>query len=173
MSTDRDKIETTDGSSSNGDADTSSSPSLPHQRLVQVGEDEDIAADREPPDSKAVEGGSGSWQGVLAEAEAEEEVETTRRRLSNYMRDTESLTEEMKMEVIELLKEFSLPYLIAPFEAEAQCAVLEQLGLVNGVVTEDSDTFLFGAKTVYKNIFTDKKFVEVLCGTTSSLLKQP
>lgn len=28
-------------------------------------------------------------------------------------------------------------------------------------MTEDSDAFLFGARTVYKNIFSDKKFVEV------------
>lgn len=36
-----------------------------------------------------------------------------------------------------------------------------QLGLVDGIITEDSDAFLFGAKSVYKNIFSDKKFVEV------------
>jgi DNA excision repair protein ERCC-5 len=36
-----------------------------------------------------------------------------------------------------------------------------QLGLVDGVVTEDSDALLFGAATVYKNIFSDKKYVEV------------
>jgi 5'-3' exonuclease len=32
---------------------------------------------------------------------------------------------------------------------------------VDGVVTEDSDALLFGAATVYKNIFSDKKYVEV------------
>jgi len=42
-----------------------------------------------------------------------------------------------------------------------------QLGLVDGVVTEDSDAFLFGARTVYKNIFSDKKFVEVCILTLS------
>ncbi|KAJ1396369.1 hypothetical protein B484DRAFT_407341 [Ochromonadaceae sp. CCMP2298] len=87
------------------------------------------------------------------------------------MRDTESMTEEMKEDVIQLLRAFNLPYMIAPYEAEAQCAVLEQaeaqcavleqLGLVDGVVTEDSDVLLFGAKSVYKNIFKDNKFVEV------------
>jgi DNA excision repair protein ERCC-5 len=39
--------------------------------------------------------------------------------------------------------------------------VLLQLGLVDGVITEDSDAFLFGAQAVYKNIFNDKKFVEI------------
>ncbi len=36
-----------------------------------------------------------------------------------------------------------------------------QLGLVDGVVTEDSDAFLFGAQVVYRHIFSDKKYVEV------------
>ena len=59
----------------------------------------------------------------------EEEVGDGRRKLSAYMRDSESLTEEMKQDVIQLLQVFSLPYIVAPFEAEAQCAVLEQVGI--------------------------------------------
>lgn len=46
------------------------------------------------------------------------------------MRDAESMTEEMKEEVLQLLQAFDLPYIIAPFEAEAQCAVLEQVNLI-------------------------------------------
>jgi len=75
-------------------------------------------------------------------------------------RDADVVTEDMREEVMELLRLFGLPYIVAPMEAEAQCAVLEQLGLVHGVVTDDSDAFVFGAKTVYKNIFDDKKYVE-------------
>src|SRR5438105_15658349 len=35
------------------------------------------------------------------------------------------------------------------------------LGLVNGVVTEDSDVLLFGGRTVYRNIFERNKFAEM------------
>lgn len=41
--------------------------------------------------------------------------------------------------------------------------VVLQVGLVQGVVSEDSDAFLFGAECVYKNIFSEKKYVEVGC----------
>eukprot|EP00798_Chlamydomonas_sp_ICE-L_P030424 gene30424-35430_t len=44
--------------------------------------------------------------------------------------------------------------------AEAQCAWMDQEGLVDGVVTDDSDAFLFGATHVYRNIFENKRYVE-------------
>uniref|UniRef100_A0A7N0UPT8 DNA repair protein UVH3 n=1 Tax=Kalanchoe fedtschenkoi TaxID=63787 RepID=A0A7N0UPT8_KALFE len=75
-------------------------------------------------------------------------------------RNAESVSGEMFAECQELLQMFGLPYIIAPMEAEAQCAFLEQAGLVDGVVTDDSDVFLFGAQSVYKNIFDNRKYVE-------------
>ncbi|XP_028756680.1 DNA repair protein UVH3 isoform X2 [Neltuma alba] len=75
-------------------------------------------------------------------------------------RNAESVNNELFTECQELLQMFGLPYIIAPMEAEAQCAYLELAKLVDGVVTDDSDVFLFGARSVYKNIFDDRKYVE-------------
>ncbi|XP_016496710.2 DNA repair protein UVH3 [Nicotiana tabacum] len=75
-------------------------------------------------------------------------------------RNAESVSSEMFAECQELLQMFGLPYIIAPMEAEAQCAYMELTNLVDGVVTDDSDAFLFGARNVYKNIFDDRKYVE-------------
>uniref|UniRef100_A0A0D9VQY2 DNA repair protein UVH3 n=1 Tax=Leersia perrieri TaxID=77586 RepID=A0A0D9VQY2_9ORYZ len=80
-----------------------------------------------------------------------------RRKLESH---AESVNSEMFAECQELLQMFGLPYIIAPMEAEAQCAFMEMTNLVDGVVTDDSDVFLFGARNVYKNIFDDRKYVE-------------
>ncbi|GMH70259.1 hypothetical protein TrLO_g1618 [Triparma laevis f. longispina] len=81
--------------------------------------------------------------------------------LNKHQRDTSNVTDDMRDEVIELLQLFGLPYVIAPAEAEAQCAELEKNGLVDGIITEDSDVFVFGGKSVYRNIFDERKYVEV------------
>ena len=61
----------------------------------------------------------------------------------------------------ELLQLFGVPYLVSPMEAEAQCAMLDALGLTEGSITNDSDIFLFGGTRVYKNIFNQKEYAEL------------
>jgi DNA excision repair protein ERCC-5 len=74
---------------------------------------------------------------------------------------TGEMRDEMRETLLQLLRLFGVPYVEAPAEAEAQCVELERLGLVDGIVTEDSDAFVFGGNTIYKNMFDEMKYVEV------------
>ena len=76
-------------------------------------------------------------------------------------RDADTLSDDVIEESKRLLTLFGVPFIVAPTEAEAQCAQLERAGLVDGTVTEDSDALLFGARHVYRRLFDPKRDVEV------------
>jgi DNA excision repair protein ERCC-5 len=103
-----------------------------------------------------------SWDDItldtdfLEQNEAQWTAERNRRE-----RDAETISDEMLVEIKQLLQLFGIPYIEAPAEAESQCVALERLGLVSGIVTEDSDAFVFGGRVIYKNIFEDQKYAEV------------
>ena len=88
------------------------------------------------------------------------ELNALRNQQRKDRRDADEVTHTMVSECQQLLKLFGLPYITAPMEAEAQCAELVRLGLVDGIVTDDSDCFLFGGTRVYKNMFNQAKYVE-------------
>ncbi|KNC46753.1 uncharacterized protein AMSG_03182 [Thecamonas trahens ATCC 50062] len=71
----------------------------------------------------------------------------------------ETISEELVFECASLLDVMGIPYIQAPFEAEAQCAVLLELGLVDGIITDDSDVFLFGGDRVYRSFFDERRYV--------------
>ncbi|KAN0065259.1 hypothetical protein ACQY0O_001756 [Thecaphora frezii] len=58
------------------------------------------------------------------------------------------VTPEMAYQLIKLLRREGIPYVVAPYEADAQLAFLERRGLVDGIITEDSDLLVFGCEKV-------------------------
>ncbi|KAI0077360.1 PIN domain-like protein [Panus rudis PR-1116 ss-1] len=58
------------------------------------------------------------------------------------------VTPQMAYQLIKALKAESVPYVVAPYEADAQMAYLELHGIVDGILTEDSDLLVFGCKNV-------------------------
>jgi exonuclease 1 len=53
------------------------------------------------------------------------------------------------LRTLQALRAEGIPYVVAPYEADAQLAYLERVGIVDGIITEDSDLLVFGCKNVY------------------------
>ena len=115
---------------------------------------------------------AGGGEGLLSENElvalqcrlAEEQSSLVAER-GKAERVAASLTDQMYAECQELLQLFGLPWLVAPTEAEAQCAFLDSEGLTQGTITDDSDIWLFGGKKVFRNFFNQEKLVTAYTAT--------
>uniref|UniRef100_A0A8C6W8F3 DNA excision repair protein ERCC-5 n=1 Tax=Nannospalax galili TaxID=1026970 RepID=A0A8C6W8F3_NANGA len=126
-------------------------------------EDSDMehkGADRDAEDSP------NEWQDInLEELETLEsnllaEQNSLKAQKQQQERIASTVTGQMFLESQELLRLFGIPYVEAPMEAEAQCAILDLTDQTSGTITDDSDIWLFGARHVYKNFFNKNKFVE-------------
>ncbi|TKA57459.1 hypothetical protein B0A53_00688 [Rhodotorula sp. CCFEE 5036] len=92
--------------------------------------------------------------------EAEREVARLSAQKRAEMRNADGVTRQMAIDIREMLVLFGIPFVDAPSEAEAECASLLERQLVDGIVTDDSDVFLFGGSRIYRNMFNEAKYVE-------------
>lgn len=66
-------------------------------------------------------------------------------------------TREIIKDVLEI---FGIPFVESPGEADPQCSHLFRKGMIDGVISEDSDMIIYGT-TVYKNFFRKDKDIAV------------
>jgi flap endonuclease-1 len=72
--------------------------------------------------------------------------------VEKYSRRTVRVTREHNQECQRLLKLMGVPYIIAPTEAEAQCAVLARAGKVYAAASEDMDTLCFDSPILLRHL---------------------
>ncbi|KAF2720074.1 PIN domain-like protein [Polychaeton citri CBS 116435] len=72
--------------------------------------------------------------------------------VEKFSRRTVRVTREHNAEAQRLLKLMGVPYIIAPTEAEAQCAVLARAGKVYAAASEDMDTLTFNSPVLLRHL---------------------
>lgn len=83
------------------------------------------------------------------------------------------MTEKHINDIKKLLFLMGVPFIVAPSEAEAQCAEMCKLNLVYGVASEDMDTLAFSAPIMIKNLtFSEAKKIPVCEIRHSLILKE-
>ncbi|KAH9941805.1 PIN domain-like protein [Epithele typhae] len=75
------------------------------------------------------------------------------------------VTPQMAYQLIKALRAEGVAYVVAPYEADAQLAYLERIGLVDAIITEDSDLLVFGCKTVLFKLDTTAATVSSISRT--------
>ncbi|EFA86417.1 xeroderma pigmentosum group G family protein [Heterostelium album PN500] len=97
-----------------------------------------------------------SKEAETLDKELELEKISSSRQILQQIKSIKTIDDDILRECHDLLSLFGIPFITSPTEAEAQCAELFALGLIDGVVTEDSDTLLFGKSSdmvVYRHLF--------------------
>ncbi|KAJ3218630.1 hypothetical protein HDU67_004683 [Dinochytrium kinnereticum] len=80
--------------------------------------------------------------------------------------------EEMQKEIRKLAHIFKFAILDAETEAEAECARLNSLGIVDAILSNDVDCFLFGGQLVLKSTFDSADCTDEGPSTTRTPLKK-
>ncbi|KAF2195310.1 flap endonuclease 1 [Zopfia rhizophila CBS 207.26] len=122
-------------------------------RMVDNGIKPLFVFDGAPPKLKSGELAKRFQRKSEAQAAHEEAKETgTAEDVEKFSRRTVRVTKEHNAECQRLLTLMGIPYIIAPTEAEAQCAVLARAGKVYGAASEDMDTLTFNSPVLLRHL---------------------
>ncbi|KAJ3029672.1 UNVERIFIED_CONTAM: Elongation of fatty acids protein 2 [Siphonaria sp. JEL0065] len=120
--------------------------------------------DGKPPDMKSNElkkRGEKREGAEKAAAAAEEAGDAEN--FDKFSRRTVKVTKEHNEDCKKLLKLMGVPYIEAPCEAEAQCAILAKSGKVYAAGSEDMDTLTFGTPVLMRHLtFSEARKMPVM-----------
>ncbi|RLV95101.1 Exodeoxyribonuclease 1 [Spathaspora sp. JA1] len=72
-----------------------------------------------------------------------------------------SVTHAMAKSIMVELDNLGIKYVVAPYEADPQMVYLEKLGIVDGILSEDSDLLVFGCRRLITKLKDDGTCVEI------------
>ncbi|TVY33284.1 Flap endonuclease [Lachnellula subtilissima] len=122
-------------------------------RIIDNGIKPVYVFDGAPPKLKSGELAKRFQRKATATEGLEEAKETgTAEDVEKFSRRTVRVTREHNAECQRLLKLMGIPYIIAPTEAEAQCAVLARAGKVYAAASEDMDTLCFDSPVLLRHL---------------------
>ncbi|EPS44318.1 hypothetical protein H072_1691 [Dactylellina haptotyla CBS 200.50] len=122
-------------------------------RMVDNGIKPLYVFDGKPPTLKSGELAKRTARKFEAQEAHEEAKEVgTAEEIEKFSRRTVRVTREHNEECKKLLKLMGIPYLDAPCEAEAQCAVLAKAGKVFAAASEDMDTLCFETPILLRHL---------------------
>ncbi|KAI4206908.1 MAG: hypothetical protein LQ346_000850 [Caloplaca aetnensis] len=133
-------------------------------RIVDNGIKPVYVFDGAPPKLKSGELAKRFARKAEATEQHEEAKETgTAEEVEKFSRRTVKVTREHNDECKKLLKLMGVPYIVAPTEAEAQCAVLARAGKVYAAASEDMDTLCFNAPILLRHLtFSEQRKEPIL-----------
>lgn len=148
-------------------------------RMVENGIKPVYVFDGKPPTMKSGELAKRLARREEAEAAMEKAQEAgDAENLDKFSRRTVKVTKEQNEECRRLLKLMGIPFVVAPCEAEAQCAELCKTGRVYAAGSEDMDTLTFQTRILLRHLtFSEARkmpiseihFEEVLAGLEMDL----
>ncbi|KFY13423.1 hypothetical protein V492_03283 [Pseudogymnoascus sp. VKM F-4246] len=122
-------------------------------RIVDNGIKPVYVFDGAPPKLKSGELAKRFARKAEATEGLEEAKETgTAEDVEKFSRRTVRVSRQHNAECQQLLKLMGIPYIIAPTEAEAQCAVLARAGKVYAAASEDMDTLCFDSPILLRHL---------------------
>ena len=115
-------------------------------------------------ESVKIDSKDSDFDGLTEMIEREKTIEKLEKDTDKYKKRTLRVTRNMIKDIKFILNQYNISWIDAPknFEAEHIAACLNQKNIVDAVLTNDSDTLLFGAKQIIKISKIKKKKIFLL-----------